>query len=129
MPLVTVVIVIVNPIINSSFDIRKVLAERKVNFIFHVAEETLLRSIVPTITFPRHGLAEVGILDEPDKLAACVMAPLIAMDQRLRAEGYAMVLNKRMDGFKHKIHRKRVTEYMRQDLPGKGIQNDGKIIK
>ena len=42
----------------------------------------------------------------PDKLAACVMVPLIAMDQRLRAEGYAMVLNKLMDGFKHKIHRK-----------------------
>ena len=65
----------------------------------------------------------------PDKLAACVMVPLIAMDQRLRAEGYAMVLNKLMDGIKHKIHRKRVTEYMRQDLPGKGIQNGGKIIK
>jgi hypothetical protein len=60
--LVALGVVIVTPILDDHFHITKAVAARNVDFILHVAIEALLRSIVPTLGSPRHGLTEVGVL-------------------------------------------------------------------
>lgn len=53
-------------------------------FIFHMAEKTLLTGVVPAVSFPGHGLSQPAIFEQIDELIGSVMAALIRMNHRIR---------------------------------------------
>ncbi len=56
-------------------------AEGQIQPIFHVSEEALLRCVVPTVGFPRHGLTQLIVSDGLNGFQAGVVGTMIAVDQ------------------------------------------------
>lgn len=85
LPLVAIIIVIVDPVINDCFDVVESLTLRQVNLILHMAEETLLRSIVSAVFFAGHRLPQATVFKNLDETQADIVAALVAMDQSFRS--------------------------------------------
>ncbi len=103
MPLITVVIVIVNPIINDHLDLVEGLTVRQVDLILHMAEETLLRSIIPVVASAGHRLPQTAVFEDLDETQTGIVAALVAVDQRLGIQGHAVFSDQDIDPFKNKV--------------------------
>lgn len=86
MPLITVIIVIVHPIVDDIPDLLEPLTARNVDFIFHMAEEALLRSIVPAVATAGHRLAKFSVLHDLDETVAGIVTALVTMNQSFCAQ-------------------------------------------
>lgn len=86
MPLISVVIVIVHPIVDDILALLKPLTARNVDFIFYVPEETLLRSIIPAVAKTGHRLAKFSVFHDLDETVAGIVTALVAMNQSFRAQ-------------------------------------------
>ena len=84
MPLITPVIVIIHIVINDRLDSGKPCAfiEFCLDVVFHMSEEAFLWGIIPAVPSARHGLAQLFITKDPDKTMACIVATLVAVDDR-----------------------------------------------
>ena len=102
-PLVTFVVVVIHPVINHRADIREAVTAGEIDLIFHVAEKTLLRRVVPAVPTARHGLAQMGVLHNLNEFQAGVMAPLVAVDQGFAIQRNAMIFHQLVDRFQNKI--------------------------
>ena len=123
--LIAVVIVIVDPVINDRFDLIESLAARQVDFIFHMTEETLLRSIIPAVASAGHRLPQTAVFEDLDKTKTGIVAALVAVDQRLGIQGHAVFSDQDIDRFKNKVQFKGWTEDISQDLLCIGVQDRG----
>ncbi len=89
MPLITVIVVIINVVINGCFYLAEFrgIPEFVPDMILHMAKEAFLWGIVPAVAFFGHGLAQVLIVKDFNKTIACVMTPLVAVQDRLLVQG------------------------------------------
>lgn len=101
MPLVSLVIIVINVIIDDGFHLLKGLGCYNLFFdvIFHVTKEAFLWRIVPTVTSPRHGLPQLFVMKDFDETMTGVMAALIRMYNGFSMKGDAMVVNQLIHGF------------------------------
>lgn len=104
LPLVSVIIIVIHPVINDGFYLREVCTFWQIYLIFHVTEETFLRHIIPTISFTQHRLTKLRVLDELDKSITGIVASLVAVDQCFSVQGHAVLLYKRSYGFQNKVY-------------------------
>ena len=102
--MVTVIVVIVNPIGYQSKEVVVIVAGSQIQFILHMPKEALLRCVVPTVGFSGHGLAQMIVLNDLDEFQAGVMGALIAIDQGFRMQRNAMVFNQLIHRIKDKIN-------------------------
>ncbi len=92
-PLISVVVVIVDPVVNGAADIRKgsPAGGFTPKFVLHVAKEALLGCVVPAVAFAGHGLPQGAVLQELNELHAGVVAALIAVEGGFFAQGDAVI--------------------------------------
>ena len=78
--MITLIVVIVDPIIYDVLYFAEVSAVADINLIFHMSEETLLRSIIPAIGSSGHRLPEIAVFYNFDEFVTCIMDSLVGMD-------------------------------------------------
>lgn len=71
--------------VDDILDLLKPLTARNVDFIFHVAEETLLRGIIPAVVTAGHRLAKFSVFHDLDETVAGIVT-LVAMNQGFHAQ-------------------------------------------
>ncbi len=105
-PLIPVVVVVVDPVVNGAPDIRKggPAGALTGKLVLHVAEEALLRCVVPAVASAGHGLPQRAVLQETNELHTGVVAALIAVEDRPAVEGDPVVFHQFLHGFQYKIH-------------------------
>ena len=57
-----------------------------------MAEEALLRSIIPAVAPAGHGLPQAAVFEDLDETQAGIVAALVAVNQRLLIQGNAVFL-------------------------------------
>lgn len=125
--MITLVIIIIHPIIDDALNIIKgfPLSSLIVQFVFHMAEETFLRSVIPTIPATRHGLPQPNILYNSNEPITGVMAALITVDDSFCIQRDAVILHKKLNCIQDKIHFKGFAEDIGENLICTGIQDHG----
>lgn len=94
-----------------------------------MAEEALLRSIIPAVAPAGHGLPQAAVFEDLDETQAGIVAALIAVNQRLRIQGDAVFLYQDIDCLQNEVQFKGWTEDIRQDLLCKGVQDGGQVAE
>ena len=81
LPLITLVIIVIHICVNEGLRLFIAFAGFRLSadMILHMTEETFPRRVIPTVSPSGHGLAQIFVLKNPNKFAACVMRPLIAV--------------------------------------------------
>ena len=81
-PLSTVVVVVVHPVIDAGKNVLKgeALGDKTGDLVLHVAEEAFLWGVIPAVAAAGHGLDEFCILQLLDEGVAGVVAALIGVD-------------------------------------------------
>ena len=116
-------------ILNHRLDLCERLTGRDLfaNFVLHVTEEALLRSIVPAVSLPGHGLDELVVLELLYEGSACVMASLVAVNDCRVIQCAAMFFHEEIDRFKNEFHMQVFAQLVRQCLVRIGVK-DGREI-
>ena len=94
-----------------------------------MAEEALLRSIIPAVAPAGHGLPQAAVFENLDETQAGIVAALVAVNQRLRIQGNAVFLYQDMYCLQNEVQFKRWAEDIRQDLLCKGVQDGGQVAE
>ena len=128
-PLITLVIIVIHICVNEGLRLFIAFAGFRLSadMILHMTEETFPRRVIPTVSPSGHGLAQIFLLKNPNKFAACVMRPLIAVRDGFLMKRYPVFPYQRGHGFQNEIHLKRVAERISQNLFGIRVQNGGQI--
>ena len=90
-----------------------------------MAEEALLRSIIPAVVPVGHGLPQAAVFENLNETQAGIVAALVAVNQRLRIQGNAVFLYQDMDCLQNEVQFKGWTEDIRQDLLNLRKSNTG----
>lgn len=128
-PLIPVVVVVVDPVINGAADIREggpawdLMGKR----VLHVSKEALLRGVVPAVASAGHGLPQSAVLKKLNKLHTGVVAALVTVKDRAFAQGNAMVFHQPLHSLQHEIHLKGLAKGVGQNVLRAGVQNGGEI--
>jgi len=122
-PLVTIVIVVIDEVIDFRNDRLKVIALLEMQLVFHVAEERFLRSVVPTVASSGHGLKQFLLLDEILELIARVMDPLIRVNHRAFCECFVRDVTQNVDRIQDEGQIDRLRGLVRHDFMRCRIEN------
>lgn len=114
--------------VDDILDLLKPLTARNVDFIFHVAEETLLRGIIPAVVTAGHRLAKFSVFHDLDETVAGIVT-LVAMNQGFHAQWNTMTLYQLLYRFQNKVQFQRFAEDIRKDLLGKSVQDGREVAK
>ena len=128
-PLVTVVVVVIDPIVNGTADVLEGGPERDLGskLVLQMAEEAFLRGIVPAVTPAGHRLAQGTTPDELDEFHTGIVATLIAVKDSPVGEGNAVVLHETSHSFQDEVHFQGLAEDIGEDLLGAGIEDCGEV--
>ena len=74
------------------------------DFGLHMSIKTLLRSIVPAVSLPGHGLDKLRVFQLVDESMAGVMTSLITMNNRLVIQSAAIYRNQLVNGLDDEIY-------------------------
>ena len=69
-----------------------------------MSEKTLLRRVVPAISFAGHRATKIAAFNEFNEFAAGVMAALVAVDHSLRVKRDATLLYQNVDRIQYKVN-------------------------
>ena len=129
LPLVTVVVVVIEPVVHVAFGIIKRFPTSHFvsQFILHVAVKALLWGVVPAVAPARHALPKAEVVDQPYELDAGIVATLIGVNHRLRLQGNTVISLHDFDCLQHKVNLKAVAEHMGQCLFRVGVQDRGQV--
>ena len=128
-PLSTVVVVVVHPVIDPCEDSLEGLAlgDESGDLVLHVAEEALLWGVVPAVAAAGHGLDEGSVLQLLDEGVAGVVAALVGVDDDLVIQGTAVFPDELVDRVEDEVHLETEADLPGQDLVGEGVENGGEI--
>ena len=94
-------------------------------------EQAFLRSVVPTVSPPGHGLTKVVIIQDRNELGACILTSLIGMDEGICLQLGTVLFHQLIYSFQNEIRIARAAAGTRQYLFSKGIHDDtdiGKVV-
>ncbi len=79
--MIAVIVVIINVVIHDCFYLAEFRGapEPAPDVVLHMAEEAFLWSVVPAVSLSGHGLAQALVAEYFNKAVACIMAPLVAV--------------------------------------------------
>ena len=101
--------------------------DRIPDLVLQVAEEALLRSIIPAVALAGHGLQEICVFQLLDKGKAGVVAALVGVDDRFVVQLAAVVPDQGIHGVQDEGDFQRRAEPVCQDFPGQSIQDRGQV--
>lgn len=124
-PLISVIVVVVDPVINGAPDVRKggTAGNLMGKLIFHKAEEALLGRIVSAVVPARHGLPQSMVFQEVDKLHAGIVAAPVAVEDGPAVEGDPVGAHQFSYCFQYKVYFEGLADDIVQGLFRAGIQN------
>lgn len=128
-PLVPVVIVVVEPVINQVVYLRVGIEfpDEPLYVVFHMTEERFLRRVIPAVALPRHGLEKVLVFQLRDEGGARVVAPLVAVHDHGVIELKAVLRHQQINRLDNEIDLECVAQAISQDLV-RGYIDDGRQI-
>ena len=88
-----------------------------------MAEEALLRGVIPAIASAGHGLYEMVVFQHLYESLACIMAPLVTVDDRRIVQCAAVLRDQPVHRLQHKIHHQVPAQLIGEDLPRKRVQD------
>ena len=88
-----------------------------------MAVEALLWGVIPAVATTGHRLYEVGVLELLDIGIACVMTALVAVNDGLVIQNTAVLCDKRIDRFKHKVDLEAHAHLVGEDLMRERIED------
>ncbi len=94
-----------------------------------MAEETLLRSIIPAVATTGHRLAKFSVFHDLNETVAGIVTALVAMNQSFRTQGSTMALYQLLHRFQNKVQLQRFAENIRENLFGKCVQDGREVAK
>ena len=94
-PLATILVVIIDPVINlGDYILKGIAVENEVfDLVLHMTEEAFLWSVVPAVTASGHGLYEIGVMELLYEGIAGVMTALVAVDDGFIVKSAAVLRN------------------------------------
>lgn len=124
-----IIVVIIDPVVNPGLDILEALAgkDNLLDLVLHMAEETLLRSIIPAVSTSGHGLDKISLLHLLYERMARVMAALVAVNNSFIVKCAAVCGDKVLHRLQHKIHFQVHADLIRENLVSECVEHRRKI--